>query len=194
MMDDYVAKNREAFDRLGAAATNVDDLIKIALQELPAFQMLLAGGKVLDLGCGVGHDSLRLRRHRLDVQGLDISEAMLAEAKRSVEGVEFRQGDFRELPFEADCFDGVWANGTLFYVTPEDLLKTLQEVVRILKPSGVFFASYLHGEGEYTHDSLYYRRYLEEELDNLYRQAGFKTIDLAQSGNGEKYMSITAVK
>lgn len=194
MMDDYVAKNKETFDRMGSAATDVDDLIKITLQELPAFQMLLAGGKVLDLGCGVGHDSLRLKRHRLDVQGLDISEAMLAEAKRSVEGVTFWQGDFRALPFEDDSFDGVWANGTLFYVTPDDLGKTLSEVVRILKPAGVFFASFLQGKGDYTHDSLYYRRYTMEELDGMYRRAGFRTIDRAQSAGGDKYISMTAVK
>jgi hypothetical protein len=66
--------------------------------------------------------------------------------------------------------------------------------VRILKPSGVFFASFLQGEGEYTLDSLYYRRYTLEELDSLYRQAGFRTIDRAQSVGGEKYISMTAVK
>ncbi|WP_176560189.1 class I SAM-dependent methyltransferase [Brevibacillus dissolubilis] len=190
-MQDYVSRNKETFDRLGTEATDVNELIRIASQALPGFQMLLAGGSVLDLGCGVGHDSLRLKRHRLHVAGLDISEVMLEAAKEQVEGVSFIQGDFRNLPFDNSSYDGVWANGSLFYVTPEDLRRTLAEVARILRPGGVFFASYIAGEGEFHADSLYHRRYTWEELEPMYREAGFRTIDNAF---GQPYFSIMAVK
>ncbi len=193
-MEDYVARNKETFDRLGSAATDTAELMRNAAVGLPAFQMMLSGGRVLDLGCGVGRDSLRLKRYSLEVQGLDISEAMLAEAKRQVEGVTFSQGDFRALPFEDASFDGVWANGTLFYVTPTDLAKTLLEVLRILKPGGVFFASYLLGEGEFYHDGLYHRRYQEKDIEQMYREAGFKTIDRTWTTDEDKFVCILAVK
>ncbi|UFJ43076.1 class I SAM-dependent methyltransferase [Brevibacillus humidisoli] len=193
-MDDYVVRNKETFNRLGSAATEVAELMRIATRVLPAFQMLLAGGRVLDLGCGVGHDSLRLKRHRLDVEGLDISEVMLAEAKKQVQGVAFRQGDFRTLPFADISFDGIWANGSLFYVTPDDLREALAEVHRTLKPGGVFFASYLQGEGECVSDSLYHRRYQQAELQHFYQVAGFKTFDPSIDTGSESFLSILAVK
>lgn len=193
-MDDYVARNKETFDRLGIAATDVKELMRNASICLPAFQMMLSGSRVLDLGCGVGSDSLRLKRYSLEVQGLDISEAMLDEAKRQVEGVTFSQGDFRALPFEDNIFDGVWANGSLFYVTPEDLAKTLHEVMRILKPGGVFFASYLLGEGEFFHDHLYHHCYQEADIEQKYRVAGFKTIDRTWTTDEDKFVCILAVK
>ncbi len=193
-MDDYVVRNKETFDRLGSAATDEDELIRVARRGLPAFQMVLAGSRVLDLGCGVGHDSRKLKLSNLDVQGLDISEAMLAEAKRQVEGVPFLQGDFRALPFADESFDGVWANGSLFYVTPDDLLKTLAEVHRILKPAGVIFASYLQGEGASYNDSLYRHKYTYEQLETLYQQAGFKTIDRSYATQEDKYLMTLAVK
>ncbi|MBO8163259.1 MAG: class I SAM-dependent methyltransferase [Brevibacillus sp.] len=193
-MDDYVVRNKETFNRLGSAATDAAELMRIATQVLPAFQMLLAGGRVLDLGCGVGHDSLRLKRCKLEVEGLDISEVMLAEAKKLVEGVVFRQGDFRALPFDDASFDGIWANGSLFYVNPNDLKKTLSEVYRTLKPGGVFFASYLKGEGEFFADSLYHRRYQPEQLQELYQDVGFKPFDRPLDTGSEVFLSILAVK
>ncbi|MFM1651388.1 class I SAM-dependent methyltransferase [Brevibacillus sp. B_LB10_24] len=193
-MGDYVNQNKETFDRLGTSATEVEELDHMAKLALPGFQMLLAGGRVLDVGCGVGIDSLRLKRHMLDVQGLDISEVMLAEAKRLVEGVPFWQGDFRALPFAPDSFDGVWANGSLFYVTTADLQQTLQEVRRILKTGGVFFASYLQGEGEFYRNSLYHHCYRPEELEQYYREAGFKTFDQSLETSTNKYVCILAVK
>lgn len=193
-MEDYVARNKETFDRLGSAATDVSELMKNASICLPAFQMMLGGGRVLDLGCGVGRDSLRLQRYSLDVQGLDISEVMLDEAKRQVEGVSFLQGDFRALPFTDATFDGVWANGSLFYVTPADLKLTLAEVIRTLKPGGVFFASYLQGDGELLVDGLYHHRYGEPEIEQQYREAGFKTIDRTWITDQDKFVCILAVK
>ena len=193
-MDDYVARNKETFNRLGSAATDVAEVMRVTTRVLPAFQMLLAGGRVLDLGCGVGHDSLRLKRYQLEVEGLDISEVMLAEAKKLVEGVAFRQGDFRTLPFADASFDGIWANGSLFYLTAEDLQEALAEVYRTLKPGGVFFASYLQGEGEFFADSLYHRRYTLEELRRYYQTAGFKSFDPSLDTGSEAYLSILAVK
>lgn len=193
-MEDYVSRNRQAFDRMGTSLIDAVELSRIAMQELPAFQMLLAGGRVLDLGCGAGSDSFRLKRYKIDVQGLDISEVMLAEAKRTVQGVPFWQGDFRSLPFAGESFDGVWANGSLFYVTPDDLVKTLSEVHRVLKPAGVFFASYLYGEGERLVDSVYHRLYRPEDLEPRYAEAGFATFDRSRVWPGEKYFSVLAVK
>jgi SAM-dependent methyltransferase len=66
------------------------------------------GARVLEVGCGPGHLSIRLaRQHGLDVTGLDLDPAMIerarANADRSEDGDErwpsFLVGDVAALPF-----------------------------------------------------------------------------------------------
>ena len=49
---------------------------------------------LLDIGCGGGKNVLNLNRH-FDVTGLDLSPAMLAQAKELNPGCKFVQGDMR---------------------------------------------------------------------------------------------------
>src|SRR6266545_3326815 len=58
------------------------------------------GAEILDCPCGFGRHSVVLARAGYRVTGADRSEALLAEAKRRVEGVEIElvQADYRDLP------------------------------------------------------------------------------------------------
>src|SRR4051812_37555065 len=64
------------------------------------------GAWVLDVGCGPGWDTLRLRELGLRVCGLDRSRGMLAEARRR--GVPLMRGDMRDLPVRHGALDGLW--------------------------------------------------------------------------------------
>lgn len=68
------------------------------------------GSRVLDVACGpgdvAGHAAARGGR----VTGLDIAEAMLAQARRHHPSVEFRRGDAHALPFLDGAFDAVVAS------------------------------------------------------------------------------------
>ena len=68
---------------------------------------LVAGGSVLDAGCGAGWGTAVLAEHAKAV-GVDISAAALAEAnERYGERPEFIQGDLRRLPHADGTFDAV---------------------------------------------------------------------------------------
>lgn len=95
-------------------------------------------GKVLDVACGTGDMVLELLRTRhaasLQVTGVDLSEEMLAIAKRKAPQAEYRLADAEHLPFGDASFDAViCAFGVRNFVHLEQGLK---EMVRVLKPGG----------------------------------------------------------
>lgn len=88
----------------------------------------LGGGRVLDLGCGVGH-SIDLLAPRESV-GVDRDAAALAGQPR-----ETRVCDMRELPFEAASFASVLAMHSIEHVPDPE--RVVAEARRVLEPDGV---------------------------------------------------------
>ena len=84
--------------------------------------------KVLDASCGIGHDMASLLQHGLAVDGVDISEAMLHEARKRLSAKGFHAfslspGDARFLHalFPPDAYDMVLFRGnTLSNITPPE--------------------------------------------------------------------------
>ena len=73
------------------------------------------GGTLLHLGSGGGSvDHLLQRSYR--VTGVDVSEAMLAEARRLNPGVEYVQGDIRSVRL-GRTFDAVLVHDAISYMT-----------------------------------------------------------------------------
>ena len=89
----------------------------------------------LDLGCGQG-DLLRAgRSHFARAVGCDVSEAMIAAAP-DLEIVV--QPDARRLPFADASLDWVTAVCVFHHVERPDRQALTAEIVRVLKPNGVF--------------------------------------------------------
>jgi SAM-dependent methyltransferase len=99
------------------------------------------GARVLEVGCGPGHLSIRLaRQHGLDVTGLDLDPAMIerarANAGRSEDGDEhgpsFIVGDVAALPFPDESFDLVVSTMSMHHWA--DPTAGLAEIDRVLHP------------------------------------------------------------
>ena len=91
-------------------------------------------GEVLDVACGTGDMVLELLKQGADVTGVDLSEEMLAIAKRKAESGKWKVADAEQLPFRDASFDAVTcAFGIRNFVHLE---KGLGEMVRVLKPGG----------------------------------------------------------
>ena len=71
-------------------------------------------GHVLDVPCGTGRVAVPLAERGFTVAGLDISEAVLAVARKAGPDIDFRQGDMRELPWADGSFDAVLNLWTAF--------------------------------------------------------------------------------
>jgi len=98
------------------------------------------GGKYLDLACGTGNSTWAIRRAKVEVIGLDSSEAGLDIARDRFPGIRFVFGDFnRSLQFAGNSFDGVFAHNALYLA--KDPLRTLAEIHQVLKPGGILVMS-----------------------------------------------------
>ena len=120
----------------GPLTDRIAAFVSVAQQQVPA------GGKILDLGCGTGVLANALAEAGFTVQGCDISEGMIAQAKRvEKEGLTFQHlaPEWTRLPWPDGTFDGVVASSVLEYVP--DLGLVFDEVARVLVAGGSFTAS-----------------------------------------------------
>ena len=99
------------------------------------------GARVLEVGCGPGHLSIRLaRQHGLDTTGLDLDPAMIerarANAGRAGQGFgrlpSFLVGDVASMPFPEGSFDLVVSTLSMHHWA--DPAASLAEFDRVLRP------------------------------------------------------------
>jgi len=103
-----------------------DELEKAVLDRL--VQGFSRPGSVLEIGCGTGHFTRWLSDQGLAAVGLDLSAAMLAEA-RALGGVPLVQSDARRLPFADGAFDLTALITTLEFL--EQPREALAETLRV---------------------------------------------------------------
>jgi len=107
------------------------------------------GGRVLDSGCGTGNFSIGLGLRGYEVEGIDISRAMLERArlkkkKAGLENVEFKEWDIEKgLALYPDAnFDCVVSVHALYTLREPEA--AIREYLRVLKPSGHFIMAEPH--------------------------------------------------
>lgn len=104
-----------------------------------------ANGVIGDLGCGPGHVARYLRDWGADVCGVDLSPAMVAEARRLNPDLPFLVGDLRALP----VLDGAWGGAAAFYslihLTRAELPRAVREIRRVLCPGGLALVAFHRG-------------------------------------------------
>ena len=93
------------------------------------------GLRILDAGCGPGHYSAVLRERGFRVTGVDGSEEMLAIARASSPGVEFKLADLTQrIPLPDASFDYIVCIEVLRYLP--NVTPMLSELARVLRPGG----------------------------------------------------------
>lgn len=88
-------------------------------------------GRVLDCCCGPGGLARMLQGVGRQVTGVDLSAAMLAEARRRSPGVNFLQADAASLPFAAGDYDAAAVCMALHALAPDTAAGVLRELARV---------------------------------------------------------------
>ncbi len=102
---------------------------------------LQQGQTVVDLCTGTGSGALRLARAGMRVIGIDFSEGMLRQARRKSSGcswLHWVQADARALPILPGSVDRVTCSHAMYELSGSVRREVLKEVIRTLKPEGMF--------------------------------------------------------
>ena len=141
---------------------------------------LQRGDQVLDVGCGPGRLAIVLSERvgaTGSVNGIDPAAEMIKRAgsrarKRGVP-VTFQIAFAQDLPFADATFDAVACTLVLHHVAEDDQLTAVQEMHRVLKPSGrLLIAEFHQGPGRRRRPGPRWLRHSGEDmLDKAVRLA-----------------------
>jgi ubiquinone/menaquinone biosynthesis C-methylase UbiE len=96
-----------------------------------------SGTSLLDLGCGTGAFLSRAQAAGFEpICGIDASPKMIALSRTNAPKADVRVGAFEALPWPDATFDHVTSIEALYYCLAPRV--ALEEVARVLKPSGRF--------------------------------------------------------
>lgn len=97
------------------------------------------GENILDIGCGTGDIAKIISDHGANVQGIDASENMVAQAREKYPDIPFDVMDATKLNDNA-VFDAVFSNATLHWIKQPK--SVLQGIYQSLKSGGRFVAEF----------------------------------------------------
>ena len=159
-------------------------------RHVAAYQLcapLLPPGRVLDLGCGVGHSFELLGRPSV---GLDLDPAVLVG-----QGRETVAADMRRLPFGAASFASVLSVQSLEHVPDPE--RVLAEAARVVEPDGAaFFVTpnrLTFGPPEEIVDPYHHVEFAAAELGELCGTA-FATVELGGIFGSDRYLELVAAE
>ncbi|MBI2624263.1 class I SAM-dependent methyltransferase [Candidatus Parcubacteria bacterium] len=129
----------QTYDRIASQFNRAHFHPDFWLPEFKAFQKIISGRKVIDIGCGAGRDATLFTKSRLDYTGIDASRGMLSVARKRARAGKFILMSFYDLKFPAQTFDGFWAAASLLHIPKRRIGKVLRGIQKILKPHGIGF-------------------------------------------------------
>jgi len=122
---------------------------------------------ILDIASGSGYGTSILSTSAKKAYGVDVDPVAIKYAKNNYEdkNTSFKLGDGSVIPFDDDFFDVIISFVTIEHISKYE--EFVQEVSRVLKPSGLFILS-TPNDIEFPEGNHYHvHEFVEEELDKL---------------------------
>jgi ubiquinone/menaquinone biosynthesis C-methylase UbiE len=136
---------RKQFDAIAGDWDTMRDPTHLAPYEAALASVDPAPARALDLGTGTGQGAFAIARRFPDAEvvGVDLADAMLAEARRKTptelaDRVRFENGDASALPFPDASFD---------LVAHANMIPFFDELARVLAPGGQAVFAFSLGPG-----------------------------------------------
>ncbi|MEO8287595.1 MAG: class I SAM-dependent methyltransferase [Chloroflexota bacterium] len=144
-------------------------------------------GRVLDLGCGPGQAAAYLHSRGADAFGIDLSPAMLEQAKQANPDIDFQQGDMRSLDLPDESLAGIAAFYSIIHIPREEVAAVLRGMRRVLQPGGLLLLAFHRGDSEMHRDELWdipvsldFAFFEPPEMEIYLRAGGFLIDDVVE--------------
>jgi SAM-dependent methyltransferase len=180
---------RSGYDAVAStyAAQFSDELDHKPLERglLGVFCEMTPPGAIADIGCGPGHITRFLADRRTDVVGLDLSEEMIAVARRRHRELSFAVASMLDLPYPDDAWAGAVAIYSIIHFDPADRLRAFSEFARTLRPEGLLLISFhVDGPGFAAGDVNHLQNFLGHhvEMDGYFLDPDVVMRDLVTNG------------
>jgi len=162
------------------------------------FARTIGGKRVVDIGCGPGHDSYQFAKLGFDVTGLDYSPEMIKTAK-TLEQVakppQFAVADMREVGnmYPDNSFDAAWISASMLHIPEEDVPTVLRGVHKVVVNNGKVYIGLKGGEQgaqlvtEQKYSKPMQREFIFWERDNfekLVTDEGFIVDNVTETDGG----------
>lgn len=122
---------------------------------------------LLDAGCGTGRVAIELADRGYDVVGVDLDEAMLAEARSKAPDLTWMVGDLLDVDLGRSFDLVVMPGNVMIFVAPGTEAAVLANLARQIRSGGLVVAGFQTGGGRLTVD----------EYDAHCRAAGLEPVD-----------------
>ncbi len=172
------------------------------MQRIERQAEILEGKHLLEVGCGLGFDSLEFLKRGVRVTASDLTPTAVELARRhfEIEGVapeDVRVESGLGLSFADGTFDAVWSNGVLH--ATGDTRKAIDEVYRVLKPGGRAIISHFYRKPSWMYllhhmgrENIEYKEedppvnefYVESEIERM-----FETFEIVETAR-EHYRAL----
>lgn len=209
MEQDHVAKTIAVYNTIADEyAKNIEHYL--SEKERDDFLSLVPpGGSILDLGCAAGRDSRYFSSKGFKVIGVDLSEKLLAIAKKKSPEIDFRKEDIRALDFPENSFDATYASAVLLHLKRRELVPVLKNLHAFLKSDGLLYVQVKEGTGDAdvaeklsSGHARHFTYYSLEDLKTAMLDAGFfvekiysfNELDLSPDGRDLVWISCFARK
>jgi ubiquinone/menaquinone biosynthesis C-methylase UbiE len=142
-------------------------------------------GPVYDLGCGSGGQTTAfLHALGVDVRGMDLSPAAVAEAARRHPEIAFEAGDMLALPLADDSVAGLVAFYAIVHFSQGQLRTAFHEMHRVMRPGAPLLLSFHVGEQVVHVDEMFGRHasvdflfHRVEDVEAALHEAGFAEVE-----------------
>ena len=190
----YLTATRTAYDTVAADyATLLADVLDANPFDravLALFAELVRGAaanqprRVAEIGCGPGRITAHLAGLGLDAFGIDLSPAMIEQARRRHPDLEFRVGQMASLDLSPGEVAGLVAWYSLIHIPPADHPAVLAGFRRALSSGGHLLLAFQAGDERrritdaYGHSDLAYEMYRlpPERVEQQAAHAGFHLV------------------
>jgi SAM-dependent methyltransferase len=112
------------------------------------FNYLPQNPRILDLCCGAGYESMRMKKLGADVTGLDFSQESIRIAKERNSDIKFVVEDMLNDYSYLGKFDGSVVIAGLIHLPNERLSESFEQIYKILRDDGFLFIAVRDGIGK----------------------------------------------